>query len=72
MEVIMSYTGQRVLSEIHQMGKQREGDLQAGRQQGRVQTLGPSQEQTRHELRDDGPSSEVGLREGFRNISSVN
>ena len=55
----MPDAGQRVLSEIHQMGKQREGDLQAGRQQGRVQALGPSQEQTRHELRDHGPSSEV-------------
>ena len=57
----MLYLGQRMLSKIHQMGKQREGDLQAGGQQGRVQALGTPQKQTRHELRDHGQSSQVGL-----------
>ena len=51
--------GQRVLSQIHQVGKQREGHLQAGGQQGRVQAVGAPQEQTGHELRDHGPSSQV-------------
>ena len=48
-----------MLSKIHQMGKQREGDLQAGGQQGGVQTVGTPQEQARHELRDHGQSSQI-------------
>ena len=36
----MLYLGQRMLSKVHQMGKQREGDLQAGGQQGGLQTVG--------------------------------
>ena len=42
----MFYLGQRMLSKVHQMGKQREGNIQAGGQQGGVQTVGTSQEQT--------------------------
>ena len=59
--IIMFYLGQRMLSKVHQMGKQREGNLQAGGQQGRLQTVGASQEQTGHELRDHGQSSQVRL-----------
>ena len=51
--------GQRVLSPVHQVGKQREGHLQAGGQQGRVQAVGASQEQTGHELRNHGQGSQV-------------
>ena len=43
------------------MGQQREGNLQAGGQQGGLQTVGTSQEQTWHELRDHGQSSQVRL-----------
>ena len=43
------------------MGGQAQGGLQAGRQQGRLQAVGASQEQARHELRDHGQSSEVRL-----------
>ena len=57
----MFYLGQRMLSKVHQMGKQREGNLQAGGQQGRLQTVGASQEQAGHELRDHGQSSQVRL-----------
>ena len=57
----MFYLGQRMLSKVHQMGKQREGNLQAGGQQGGLQTVGTSQEQAGHELRDHGQSSEVRL-----------
>ena len=57
----MFYLGQRMLSKVHQMGKQREGNLQACGQQGGVQTVGTSQEQARHELRDHGQSSQVRL-----------
>jgi len=52
-----------MLSKVHQMGKQREGNLQAGGQQGGLQTVGTSQEQAGHELRDHGQSSEVLLPE---------
>ena len=38
--IIMFYLGQRMLSKVHQMGKQREGNLQAGGQQGGLQTVG--------------------------------
>ena len=55
----MPDAGQRVLSEIHQMGKQREGDLQAGRQQGGLPPVGHAQEQARHELRDYGTGTKV-------------
>ena len=48
-----------MLSQIHQVGKQREGHLQACGQQGCIQTVGTTQEQTGHELRDYGPSTQV-------------
>ena len=48
-----------MLSKIHQMGQQREGHLQIGGQQGRVQVVGHAQEQTRHELRNHGQGSQV-------------
>ena len=52
-----------MLSKVHQMGKQREGNLQAGGQQGRLQAVGASQEQAGHELRDHGQSSQILLSE---------
>ena len=51
--------GQRLLPEVHKVGQQGEGHLQAGGQQGGVQALGAPQEQAGHELRDHGPSTEV-------------
>ena len=59
----MFYLGQRMLSKVHQMGKQREGNLQAGGQQGGLQTVGSPQEQAGHELRDHGQSSQILLSE---------
>ena len=58
------FLGQRELSQVHQVGQQGEGHLQAGGQQGGVQAVGAPQEQARHELRDDGSSAEVLLPEG--------
>ena len=55
------HLGQRMLSKVHQMGKQREGNLQAGGQQGGLQAVGTPQEQAGHELRDHGQSSQVRL-----------
>ena len=52
-----------MLSKVHQMGKQREGNLQAGGQQGGLQAVGTPQEQAGHELRDHGESSEILLSE---------
>jgi len=57
--------GQRVLSQVHQVGQPREGHLQAGGQQGGVPAVGAAQEQARHELRDHGPRSQVLLPEGY-------
>ena len=51
--------GQGKLPAFHQVDQQGERCLQVGRLQGRLQALGPSQEQARHELRDNGPSSQV-------------
>ena len=48
-----------MLSQVYQVGEQREGDIQAGGQQGGVQTVGHAQEQAWHELRDHGQSSQV-------------
>ena len=56
---IFSCPGQRVLSQVHQVGQPREGHLQAGGQQGCVPAVGAAQEQARHELRDHGPRSQV-------------
>ena len=61
---IFSCPGQRVLSQVHQVGQPREGHLQAGGQQGGVPAVGAAQEQARHELRDHGPRSQILLPEG--------
>lgn len=47
-------TRPRVLSTLYQMDESRAGRLQAGRQQGGLAALGHTQEQTGHELRNDG------------------
>ena len=39
------FLGQRELSQVHQVGQQGEGHLQAGGQQGGVQAVGDAQEQ---------------------------
>lgn len=49
----------RLLPEVHQMVKPGKGCFQVGRLQSGVQALGRTQEQTRHELRDDGTCSQV-------------
>lgn len=48
-----------MLSKVHQVEQQREGNLQAGGQQGREQAMGPTQEQAGHELRDHGQGTQV-------------
>ena len=59
-----------MLSALHQMDQPRERSLQVGRFQGRLKTLGSTQEQTRHELRNYGPSTEVFLVVYFYFIST--
>ena len=54
-------TESRVLSPTYQVDKPTPGHLQTHRLKIRVAALGPSQEQTRHELRNDGPSSPVSI-----------
>ena len=51
--------GQGLLPALHQMDQPGEGRLQTGRFQSRFPLMGSAQEQTRHELRDHGPSSKV-------------
>ena len=53
-----------MLSQVHQMGEQRERNFQVGGQQGGLPAVGAAQEQARHELRDNGASAEVLLPEG--------
>ena len=48
-----------MLSQVHQVGKQRKGYFQTGGQQSRVETVGNAQKQTGYELRDHGQSSQV-------------
>ena len=50
LHLTQTFLGQRLLPEVHQVGQQGEGHLQAGGQQGGVQAVGAAQEQTRHEL----------------------
>ena len=54
-------TEPRVLSPTYQVDEPTTGHLQTHRLQVRVAALGPPQEQTRHELRNDGPRSPVSV-----------
>ena len=54
-------TSQGLLSALHQMDGPRTRSLQASRLQGRLTSLGSSQEQARHELWNHGPRAQVGL-----------
>lgn len=56
--------GPRVLPSVHQVDQPGEGRVQAGRLQSRLQAVGHAQEQTGHELRNDGPSTAVLLPAG--------
>ncbi|CAG03708.1 unnamed protein product [Tetraodon nigroviridis] len=51
--------GQEHLSQVHQVDPEGEGHLQAGGLQGRLQAVGQTQEQARHELRDHGTGAQV-------------
>lgn len=46
--------GPRVLPAVHQVDEPGQGRLQARRLEGRLQAVGHAQEQTGHELRNDG------------------
>ncbi len=50
----------RLLSEVHQVDRQEQRGLQAGRLEGGLATVGTAQEQAWHELRDHGTSAQVG------------
>ena len=52
--------GLRIQSTIHQVDEQRNWRLQARRHEGRVSPVGPTQKQTRDELRNYGKSAQVG------------
>lgn len=56
--------GPGVLSEVHQVDEPGEGRVQAGGLEGGFEVVGAAQEQTGHELRDDGTGVEVLLPTG--------
>ena len=51
--------GQEHMSQVHQVDAAGKGHLQAGGLQGRVQAVGETQEQARHELRNHGAGTQV-------------
>lgn len=56
---VETITKLRLLSAVHQMVEPGKGRIQIGRLQSGVEALGRTQEQTGHELRNDGTSSQV-------------
>lgn len=62
---VETVTKLRLLSAVHQMVEPGKGRIQIGRLQSGVEALGRTQEQTGHELRNDGTSSQVIVLFGF-------